>query len=250
MASKAQQQLFISQICPIITREAKSRGYHVVSAILAQACVESAYGTCALSKHHNYFGMKCGSSWKGMCVDTATHEEYTPGVLTSIKDKFRAYTDMEAGVKGYFDFINTKRYIALKYCTTPEQYILALKAAGYATSSKYVNTLMNVVNTLGLRKYDDFSAVAFTPKVGGTYTTAVRVNLRDAAKGAQISRNDTRVTASCRNQSTEDAKGYCVLNSGVRVTLLEIVDTPDGNKWARIPSGWICIKCADKWYIR
>ena len=54
-----------------------------------------------------------------------------------------------AGVSGYYDFISTSRYAALKTATTAQEYLERIKAAGYATSSTYVNTNMNIV-----RKYD------------------------------------------------------------------------------------------------
>lgn len=156
MATAAQIATFINQIAPIIQKEAKARGYKVCSPVIAQACVESAFGLSSLAyKYHNYFGMKCGKSWKGKSVNLKTKEEYTKGTLTTIKDNFRVYDNMEAGVKGYFDFINTKRYANLKSATTPREYLELIKKDGYATSSTYVNTNMNYINKYGLDKYDE-----------------------------------------------------------------------------------------------
>ena len=162
MASSAQAKQFIETIGPIIQEEAKARGYKVCSAIIAQACIESGYNTSLLSmKYHNYFGMKCGSSWKGPSVNLATKEEYN-SVLVNIRDNFRAYPDMIAGVKGYFDFISTSRYANLKGAATAQEYLELIKKDGYATSSSYVNTCMNVVNRYGLdTKYDVFYAPNF-----------------------------------------------------------------------------------------
>ena len=67
---------FISQVANIVSREASLRGYNFPSAIIAQACIESNFGESLLSsKYHNYFGMKCGSSWTGSSVNMKTHEE-------------------------------------------------------------------------------------------------------------------------------------------------------------------------------
>ena len=156
MASSAQAKQFIQKIAPIIKEEAKKRGYKVCSPIIAQACVESAFGTSSLGyKFHNYFGMKCGSAWKGKSVNMKTKEEYTPGTLTSIRDNFRVYDSMEEGVKGYFDFINTKRYANLKTAVTAEMYLTLIKNDGYATSSSYVNTNMNCIKKYDLQKWDN-----------------------------------------------------------------------------------------------
>lgn len=156
MATTQQVNNFIQTIAPIIQRVAKERGYKVCSPVIAQACIESAYGTSSLGyKYFNYFGMKCGSSWKGKSVNLSTKEEYTVGTLTTIKDNFRVYDSMEAGVNGYFDFISTSRYANLKTATTAQQYLEMIKADGYATSSTYVQTNMSVVNKYNLTDWDN-----------------------------------------------------------------------------------------------
>ena len=155
MASSAQAKAFINEIGYIIQEEAKARGYQVCSPIIAQACIESAFGTSSLGyRWHNYFGMKCGSSWKGKSVNLFTKEEYTPGQLSSIRDNFRCFSSMEEGVKGYFNFINTKRYANLKDARTPKDYLELIKKDGYATSSTYVNTNMNCISRYELTRFD------------------------------------------------------------------------------------------------
>lgn len=165
MASSAQAKQFIETIGPIIQEEAKARGYKVCSAIIAQACIESGYNTSLLSmKYHNYFGMKCGSAWKGSSVNMATKEEYN-SQLVSIRDNFRCYPDMIAGVKGYFDFISTNRYANLKGASTAQEYLELIKKDGYATSSSYVNTCMNVVTRYGLESFDSGIYKPITPEL-------------------------------------------------------------------------------------
>lgn len=162
MATATQIKKFIAEIAPLIQKYAKAKGYHVASAIIAQACLESAYGTSSLAaKYHNYFGLKCGGSWKGKSVNMTTKEEYTVGNLTTIKDNFRVYNNMEEGVKGYFDFIGYSRYANLKSAKTAEEYLTLIKQDGYATSSTYVKNNMNLVTKYNLIQYDNFSA---TPK--------------------------------------------------------------------------------------
>ena len=155
MISKVEE--FINTIAPLIVAEGKKRGYSVFSTVIAQAIIESNSGKSILGyKYHNYFGMKCGSRWKGKSVNLKTKEEYTVGTLTTIKDNFRVYDSMEEGVKGYYDFISTKRYANLKESKTYVEYAENLKADGYATSSKYVNTLCTTVDAHNLTKYDSF----------------------------------------------------------------------------------------------
>lgn len=192
MASSAQAKQFIERIAPIIQEEAKRRGYKVCSAIIAQACIESAYGTSSLGyRWHNYFGMKCGSQWKGKSVNLSTKEEYKVGQLTTIRDNFRAYSSMEEGVKGYFDFISTKRYANLKNANSAKEYLEFIKRDGYATSSTYVNTNMSCINKYNLQKWDSFNKPNYSAKtlddlakevIAGKWGTGSerRANLTDA----------------------------------------------------------------------
>lgn len=150
-----EQQTFINTIGPLVQNCCTDYGYGVASVVIAQAIIESNWGKSKLSaSYHNYFGLKCGSSWKGGSVNMKTNEEYTPGTLTAIRDNFRTYSSMEEGVKGYFDFIRTTRYTTARAQKEPLNFITELKNAGYATSSTYVNTIMNTVNTYNLTEWD------------------------------------------------------------------------------------------------
>lgn len=145
---------FVETIAPIIKNEANKRGYKICSTIIAQAILESGYGKSLLaSKYHNYFGMKCGSYWKGKSVNLKTKEEYNSKVV-NITDNFRAYDSMDSGVKGYFDFISTPRYEKLKKAKDYFEYANFIKECGYATSSSYVTSLIKLVNLYDLTEYD------------------------------------------------------------------------------------------------
>lgn len=146
---------FIREIAPIVQKYAKMYDYDVVSAIIAQACLESGFGRSTLaSKYHNYFGMKAGSGWAGRSVMFKTNEEYTPGTLTQVRDAFRAYDTMDDGVRGYFEFIQYPRYGNLRFAKTAEEYLTMIRADGYATSTSYVANNMKIVNKYNLTQYD------------------------------------------------------------------------------------------------
>lgn len=159
---------FIEQIAKCVKKYAYVYGIEVHSPIIAQAILESGWGKSGLaSKYHNYFGLKCGSSWTGKSVNLRTSEEYEIGVHTQIRDNFRVFDDMESGIKGYFDFINYSRYANLKGVTNPETYVKNIKNDGYATSSKYVENLMKVISENNLTRFDgkDDEAEKFTGEV-------------------------------------------------------------------------------------
>ena len=147
---------FVEQIAEYVKKYAGKYGIKVHSPIIAQAILESGWGKSALaSKYHNYFGLKCGSSWSGKSVNMTTKEEYKVGTLTNIRDNFRVYDSMEAGVKGYFVFINKKRYANLKGVKNPEEYVKRIKADGYATSNNYVDNIMRVIRDNKLTRFDE-----------------------------------------------------------------------------------------------
>lgn len=146
---------FIEVIAKYVIKYANDYGIKVHSPIIAQAILESGWGGSTLaSKYNNFFGLKCGGSWKGKSVNMATKEEYTVGTLTDIRANFRVYDSIEDGVKGYFEFINYSRYSNLKGVTNPEEYCRLIKADGYATSSTYVTNLMRVIRDNNLTRFD------------------------------------------------------------------------------------------------
>ena len=186
MATKAEQESFINEIAPLIQREGKARGYTIVSTVIAQACIESRWGLSGLAKYHNYFGLKCGSKWKGAFVTMNTKEEYTQGQLTTIRDSFRVYNNMSDGVKGYYEFISSTRYANLKLASTPRQYAEYLKSDGYATSSTYVNTLVNTVNAHDLARFDvPMEIIDTAPKTGNPYREPL-INVKFNSRGNNV----------------------------------------------------------------
>ena len=151
-------QEFISCIAPLVKKYAPAWGVKVYSPIIAQAILESASGESSLGKvYNNYFGLKCGTLWTGKSVNLRTGEEYTPGTYTTISANFRVYDNMEEGVEGYFIFLfkNRTRYNNLIGETDPYEYLVKIKEDGYATSSKYVQNVYNVIKYYDLTRFDD-----------------------------------------------------------------------------------------------
>lgn len=248
--STADVYAFINQIAPLIVAEGTKRGYHVFSTVIAQAIIESRHGQSTLAKYNNFFGLKCGTAWvlagKPKVV-LSTKEEYTPGVLTSIKDAFRVYPDMAAGVAGYYDFISTKRYANLKTATTYRMYAEMLKADDYATSNSYVNTLCTTVAQYGLAVYDHGQIPAQGLwQIGQTYTTQQDLNVRREPNGELIPFED--LTENAKEHAFISPSGTAILKRGTRVTVKDI-QTVGSCVWLQIPSGWICGKNSKNIYV-
>ena len=152
-------QEFIETIAPIMVKYAKQYGYKIVSAAIAQACLESGYGTSPKAKHHNYFGLKyrknrvtCNQGY----FEDGGSEQNSDGTYTPLPSDTAWYNfpTMEAGCEGYYQFINIAPYAKVKTATTPIQYLQEIKNAHYATSINYVANVNAVVVKWGLNKYD------------------------------------------------------------------------------------------------
>lgn len=153
------KQEFIEKIAPYMIKYAKQYGYKIVSSAIAQACLESGYGTSAKAKFNNYFGLKyranrvtCNNGY----FEAGGSEQNPDGTYTPLPSTtaWYSFADMEHGCEGYYQFINIPNYAAVKQATTPLAYLQAIKAAGYATSINYVQNVYNVIVNCQLEKYD------------------------------------------------------------------------------------------------
>lgn len=81
-------------------------------------------------------------------------EQNSDGSYTTSAMEWCKFGSMEDGVIGYFDFTNISTYSNLKGVTDPRQYLENIKADGYATSLKYVDNLMAVIERYDLTRYD------------------------------------------------------------------------------------------------
>lgn len=120
------------------------------SVTLAQACLESAYGTSGGAKNQNmFFGIKANSTWKG---EVAQYWDDEAG-----KSNFRAYPTPEASFADHARLLTTKHY--QNYCgrfapTDHYNWLIGIKAGRYATDDDYVAKNEGVIRDYGLEKYD------------------------------------------------------------------------------------------------
>ena len=149
---------FIERIAMYVQRYAPSYSIEVHSPIIAQAILESGKGTSELAiRANNYFGLKFRAGRCSTCIgiyEKVGSEQNKDGNYVSTSMQWCKFADMEGSVIGYFDFINTPNYANLKGVTDPKTYLENIKADGYATSLKYVENLMAVIEKYDLTKYD------------------------------------------------------------------------------------------------
>lgn len=166
MASNAQVKAFIDRMAPIAVRQAKNHGNKIFPSVcIAQACIESAYGTTQkMIKANAVFGIKVGKSayhfgkaWKDLSYDTKT-KEVVNGKYKDITDSFRAYASLEDATEDYFDLLCTaSRYKKALNAKDYKECIRAI-APSYATAEqdncKYSKSAISIIEKYGLTKYD------------------------------------------------------------------------------------------------
>ena len=130
------------------------------SITLAQAVVESRYGTSSLAKQsNNHFGIKCKGDWEGQSV-YYKDDDYENGQL--IHSCFRSYDDPVQSYYDHSDFLmENRRYQALFQLAKNDYQCWAkgLKKCGYATAPDYANALIETIDKYQLYLYDQAISV-------------------------------------------------------------------------------------------
>lgn len=150
---------YIEQYKAIAISEMERTGIPA-SITLAQAVVESKYGTSTLAvQSNNHFGIKCKGSWEGRSV-YYKDDDYQNGKL--INSCFRGYDDPVQSYYDHSDFLlGNKRYQPLfqLYKTDYKGWAKGLKKCGYATDPKYATALIETIEKYQLYIYDQTIAV-------------------------------------------------------------------------------------------
>lgn len=159
---------FINEVAKYVCKYAKHYGICNNAVPIAQAVLESGFGTTDLAVHaHNYFGLKAGSSWQGATYTKETIECIS-GNYVKVTDTFRKYTNLEECVKGYFDFLQYDRYKNLKGVVDNHIFVELLKQDGYATDERYISKIITIIDTYDLSQYNAINTL-LTDLVVGTY---------------------------------------------------------------------------------
>ena len=124
---------------------AKDAGLQFPEAVAAQASLESGHGKSDLAIYqNNVLGIKPDdSSQASESYDTL---EYINGEPVVINDLFRTFDSQEDSFAGYKDKIDKPRYEDAKSSGTPEDYLMAIDEAGYATDPDYAEKVIGIMN--------------------------------------------------------------------------------------------------------
>lgn len=135
------------------------------SVTTAQAIVESAWGTSRFSRdENNYFGIQCGSSGHGPIAvgcQNETTQECTPDCHSTTRP-FRVYRTMADSFRDHGLLLRSNpRYAnAFAHKSDPNQFARDIAADGYATDPNYANTLISIMKSHNLYRFDHVSVRA------------------------------------------------------------------------------------------
>jgi len=153
---------FLETVAKLVVEENNKRGKPLYSSVvIAQAICESGWGQSQIMMKANaIFGIKATSNWKGKVYNANTKECYDGVSYTNISACFRAYNNLQESISDYFDLITkAERYRKACVASSPLECITAIKNGGYATSPTYINTIMSIINSNNLTKYDNVEDV-------------------------------------------------------------------------------------------
>ena len=153
---------FLETVAKLVVKENNRRGKPLFpSVVIAQAICESGWGQSQIMMKANaIFGIKATSNWKGKVYNANTKECYDGATYTNINACFRAYNNLQESISDYFDLITkAERYRKACVANSPLECITAIKNGGYATSPTYINTIMSIINSNNLTKYDNVEDV-------------------------------------------------------------------------------------------
>lgn len=155
MANSAEKKAFIEKMWNAI--KGLDLNGLFASVLIAQAALESNWGTSDLSrKYNNYFGIK-KHNWKGKTATFWT-TEVKNGQKVRVQAEFRAYDTLAEGIADRNNFLRQNKRYALNGvfdAKTPQEQVQALKNAGYATATNYVSAIMSTINANNLTEYDN-----------------------------------------------------------------------------------------------
>ena len=198
LQSPAQQ--FLNKIIPAAQQATEGTDVYT-SVMIAQAALESAWGTSALSAepNHNLFGVK--GNYNGQSVNMYTLEDAGAQKYYGIYDNFRKYPSYKESMDDYVDkIINGIKGAPMFYSgawksrTNSYQDATRYLTGRYATDTAYYAKLNRIIEQYGLTKYDNGTATAIasgieerTSSVGGQYTVQAGDTLYGISRKAGVS---------------------------------------------------------------
>lgn len=217
---------FVEKIGPLAAQDMKTSGI-LASITVAQACLESGYGSTELAVNaNNLFGMKCSLSgntwdsvWDGVSKYTKQTQEQKPdGTVYTITADFRKYPDILTSIKDHSCYLNgamnggKKRYDGLSGEKDYRRAAELIKAGGYATDVSYVSKLCSLIERWNLTQYDKEDA-------GMSNSSLVNCTVKSPNHSGERTHSIDRITPHCVvGQLSAESIGGCFDSSNVQAS--------------------------------
>ena len=224
---------FMNEVAKYAKKYAPKYGISLsaISAIVAQACLESGYGKSELSKYHNFFGLKYREG-RVACHDGVynmnTKEQLKDGSYIDCNCNWYTFDDIESGVEGYFQFINIPRYANLKSVDDPHQYLVNIRADGYATQLDYVDRVWRCHQNNNMSRFNTKEVTNMTISKLSVYNN-ITLDKSRQRPGAIV-----RLTPHCYVGQVTVKNGVDYLASKANASVNYVVDK-DGKVGCNIP---------------
>ena len=175
---------WINQFGPVAQQDYSRTGVFA-SITTAQAILESGWACHDINK--GLFGIKC--SGYSSCTSTNTHEYDTKqGQYVETVDSFRTYNSVAESVDDHSKFLlENSRYSqhGVFSAKNYKEQAYALQDATYATSKTYAESLINIIETYSLNKWDTTVTTSSSASCDGTGTSLSGWDLRTVAPTAK-----------------------------------------------------------------
>lgn len=150
---------FVNSLAPIAQQVASENDLYP-SVLIAQASLESNFGTSglAVAPNYNLFGIK--GTYNGNSVSMLTWEERADGTYYQTTAAFRKYANHEESIRDYAAFFNSnswsRTYYYRVFRSHTNTYLdsTAALAGTYATDSSYAVKLNSIISQYNLTQYD------------------------------------------------------------------------------------------------
>jgi len=137
-----------------VAREASKKSGVPASIIMAQAALETGWGSSTIGNAKNLFGIKGTGPAGSITVPT---REYINGRMQTVQGKFRKYNNWQESIEDHTRLLtDSSRYAkCMTVKNDPDQFARELQKAGYATDPQYASKLISIMKSNNFYQYDN-----------------------------------------------------------------------------------------------
>lgn len=227
---------FIAKIAPLC--QADYNVHKILPSLsIAQACLESGYGTSDLYMYGSAaFGIKASSGWNGR-IFRKSSAEVIGGSTVFLDSDFRAYNSLSDSVADHGAFLQKDRYKSVVGEKDFTKAAAAVKTAGYATDPDYPSKLAKIYMEQNLSRYDsvanDSNTANNTPNTAGNaadgFSIGDKVKIVSTAVYGGLSSTRGKAIPAAQCGTKKHTISRIQENKGVQEALLKEI-----NSWVAI----------------